>query len=79
MLNWLSYLGLKNNSSSLLIVLGQLSLFVILRHVLQCPRCYPRAPCPFGAVVQPQGLVANCAAEFVLEDLRNANMSVTFV
>ena len=55
-----------------------MSIFVIFRHMLQCPRSYSRAPCPFGAVVQPQGLVANCATEVVLGNRRNENMSVTF-
>jgi hypothetical protein len=72
------YLGPMSSICSVVVFLRQLSTFVILCHVLQCPRSYPRAICPFGAIVKLQGMVANCAAEVILVNWRDANMSVPF-
>ena len=64
------YLGPMSSICSVVVficdTLDILGPFVILCHVLQYPRSYLGAICPFGAILKLQGMVTNSAAEVIL-------------
>jgi hypothetical protein len=51
------YLGPMSTICYVVVIFRQLSTFVKMCHVLQCPRSYPLAICPFGAIVKLQRMV----------------------